>query len=70
MGAEIRDVLASLHVEHSYVAEDAEHPTGTVQATLDERGKPSYEICEGVAWDVLPISRELEELTQKKSGIN
>ena len=65
LGVEIRDVLTSLNVDHSYVAEDAHHPTGTVQVTLDENGKPSYEICEGVAWDVLPMSRELEELAQK-----
>lgn len=65
LGAEIRDVLTSLNVDSSYVAEDAEHSTGTVQVTLDENGKPSYEICEGVAWDVLPMSGKLGELAQK-----
>jgi len=56
LGAEIRDALAALNVDISYVTEDAEHPTGTVQVTLDADGRPSYEICEGVAWDVLDVS--------------
>jgi len=56
LGAEIRKVLAALNVDISYVAEDAEHPTGTVRVTLDADGRPSYEICEGAAWDVLAVS--------------
>ncbi len=62
LGAEIRDVLAALKIDASYVAEDAQHPTGTVQVTLDENATPSYEICEGVAWDVIPTSADLEAL--------
>jgi len=69
LGTEIREVLTSLNVDHSYVAEDAEHPTGTVQVTLDEGGKPSYEICEGVAWDVVPMSGTLGDLAQKADAV-
>ena len=62
LGAEAREVLTTLKVDHSRVAEDAAHPTGTVQVTLDDEGKPSYEICEDVAWDVIPMSTDLVEL--------
>jgi len=55
LGAEIRDVLVAKNVSDQFVAMDETHPTGTVQVTL-ENGKPSYEICEGVAWDHIPMS--------------
>jgi len=64
LGAEIRDVLVSKILPDAFVTLDETHPTGTVQVTL-ENGKPSYEICEGVAWDHIPISGKLEALAQK-----
>ncbi len=69
LGAEIRDVLAAENVTDEFVAEDPLHPTGTVQVTLDENGKPSYEICEGVAWDFVPMSANLRELAQKIDAV-
>ena len=53
-GAELRKVLASKSVSDQFVSEDSAHPTGTVNVTLDTRGKPAYEICEEVAWDYIP----------------
>ncbi len=38
------------------------YPTGTVQVTLDKAGVPAYDIKEGVAWDNIPFTPELEEL--------
>jgi len=55
LGAEIRDVLVAKSLPDLFVAVDETHPTGTVQVTL-ENGKPRYEICEGVAWDHIPMS--------------
>jgi fructokinase len=69
LGTEIRDALTSLQVDHSYVAEAAGHPTGTVQVTLDGNGKPAYEICEGVAWDVIPMLEKLGKLAQKSDAV-
>ena len=37
------------------------YPTGTVQVSLDERGVPSYNITEGVAWDHIPLTEDLLE---------
>jgi fructokinase len=69
LGMEIRAVLNAMGVDQTYVADDAEHPTGTVQVTLDAAGKPSYEICEGVAWDVIPFSDELAALAAKTDAV-
>lgn len=65
LGVEIRAVLESKRVADGFVTEDPVHPTGTVKVTLDENGKPSYEICEGVAWDFIPMSGNLEALAAK-----
>jgi len=61
LGAEIRSVLGAEGVPDRYVATDPSHPTGTVQVTL-EHGKPHYEICEGVAWDHIPMAEALKRL--------
>lgn len=59
-------MLAEKQLPGTYV-EDADRPTGTVQVTL-ENGKPSYEICEGVAWDYSPMSPALEALAQRAAA--
>lgn len=37
-----------------------DYPTGTVHVTLDEAGVPAYDIREGVAWDNIPYTPEVE----------
>lgn len=39
-----------------------DYPTGTVQVTLDKSGVPAYDIKEGVAWDNIPFTPEIEEI--------
>lgn len=39
-------------------------PTGTVQVALDAQGVPTYDIKEGVAWDNIPFTPELEEVAR------
>lgn len=39
-------------------------PTGTVQVTLDKAGVPAYDIKEGVAWDNIPFTPEMESLAR------
>jgi len=68
LGNEIKTVLNTLDVNASFVATDSVHPTGTVQVTLN-KGKPSYEICEGVAWDNIPHSEKLMELARKSDAV-
>ena len=45
------------------------YPTGTVEVTLDEKGIPQYDICEGVAWDNIPFSPELEALARNTIAV-
>ncbi|MCF0189310.1 MAG: carbohydrate kinase [Bacteroidaceae bacterium] len=45
------------------------YPTGTVQVTLDGKGVPQYDICEGVAWDNIPYSPRLAELAKQTRAV-
>ncbi len=42
-----------------------EYPTGTVQVKLDNNGIPMYEIREGVAWDNIHFSADIEQLAKQ-----
>ena len=44
-------------------------PTGTVQVTLDEKGIPTYDIKQGVAWDNIPFTDELKELAHQTRAV-
>ena len=69
LGAEIIEALEVLGVDPSYVSKTSMHPTGTVQVSLDEHGKPSYEICKGVAWDYIPFCERTETLAQQADAV-
>jgi fructokinase len=62
LGKEILDSLAEKHL--NFLIENVDFPTGTVPVTLDEKGIPQYEICEGVAWDNIPFTQQAEELAR------
>lgn len=40
-------------------------PTGTVDVQLDDKGVPTYQIHEGVAWDNIPESSELIRIAKQ-----
>ena len=44
-------------------------PTGVVNVTLGEQGIPQYDILEGVAWDNMPFTPEIEELTHSAQAV-
>ncbi|MFI3287134.1 MAG: carbohydrate kinase [Rikenellaceae bacterium] len=48
-----------------YEIEKVPYATGTVQVELDANGVPMYDIKEGVAWDNIPFTRELNALAQE-----
>lgn len=48
----------------NYLMPRVEYPTGTVQISLDKAGVPTYEIKEGVAWDNIPLTAEIESLAK------
>ena len=59
------ETVAALE-EHklNYLMPRIPYPTGTVQVTLDEQGIPTYNIREGVAWDNIPFTPEIEEVAK------
>ena len=57
LGEEMVDTLEAHALP--YHLDRVDHPTGTVQVTLDAKGVPQYEIKKGVAWDNIPYSKEL-----------
>ncbi len=68
LGEDIRFGLSSRGIDDSFI-EDVEHPTGTVQVTL-EGGIPNYKILVDVAWDHIPASRKLEGLAQRTDAVS
>ena len=69
LGRLIRDELRAIGVDTSYVLETDTFPTGTVQVTLNDKGKPSYQISENVAWDHIPFTTELKALAAKLDAV-
>lgn len=49
----------------SHLLQRTAYPTGTVQVTLDGAGIPQYEISEGVAWDNIEYTDELDKLAAR-----
>ncbi len=58
-GIKARAFLDEHGVNTSALATSKEHETGVVLVTLDAKGKPDYEIKEGVAWDDIPWIDEM-----------
>ncbi|GHV21070.1 fructokinase [Clostridia bacterium] len=63
LGTEILDNLTGKKMKT--LLEAVDYPTGTVAVTLDEKGVPQYEICEGAAWDNIPFTAQTEELAKR-----
>ncbi len=59
LGKEILAVLEGNGLSTDLIREDPDHPTGTVEVTLDQGGKPSYIIHEHVAWDNVKVTDAL-----------
>lgn len=66
-GAEIQQILSNVGLEVHLSQVD--YPTGTVQVTLSGNGIPQYDICQGVAYDNIPWSAELEEIAKNARGV-
>ena len=54
LGQAARAELETRGVSAEFLFEHANLPTGTVEVTLDDSGKPTYKILEEVAWDEIP----------------
>lgn len=60
LGDEIIEILNARNL--NFEVERVGLPTGTVQVTLDDKGVPSFEICENVAWDSIPITDTMKNI--------
>jgi fructokinase len=69
LGREALRQLEARSLDCSYIQRDSEHPTGTVNVTVNSRGIPSYEISEPVAWDSLEWTDKWRELAAKVDAV-
>jgi len=67
LGKEIVDTFNKVKLNH--ILPVVEQPTGTVKVTLDSKGVPQYDICLGVAWDNIPLTKEMLEVAHKAAAI-
>lgn len=67
LGTETLEELKSKGI--NYLMPLVDYPTGSVQVELDNAGIPTYDIKEGVAWDNIPFTPELEEVAKNCSCV-
>lgn len=67
LGAEILENLQAKKLKMQI--ETVPYPTGTVQVELDAEGVPCYDIKEGVAWDNIPYTKDLDELAHQACAV-
>ncbi|MBR1464994.1 MAG: carbohydrate kinase [Bacteroidaceae bacterium] len=67
----LADETVKAFEEHNlaYLMPSVPFPTGTVQVTLSGEGIPSYEIKEGVAWDNIPFTPEMEAIAKSARAV-
>ncbi|MCI0703902.1 MAG: carbohydrate kinase [Planctomycetia bacterium] len=65
LGRELRERVRELGLSDEYIQTDYEHPTGTVQVTLDANKVPTYTITENVAWDYIAWNEQTHELVRR-----
>ena len=68
-GRTAREFLDNHGVDTSCLVDSEACETGVVIVTLDDEGKPDYEIKEGVAWDNIPLTDAMEALAPQLDAI-
>lgn len=68
-GAAALKQLSAVGVDCSAVARLADHPTGVVRVRVDAAGLPSYDIAAGSAWDFIPLTGAVEQISQRADAI-
>lgn len=69
LGQEALRTLEENNVSTAYISVDPEHPTGTVNATIDAHGVATYSFPDDVAWDFLTFDNATTELVSKADAI-
>jgi fructokinase len=68
LGEEIFAQLARRGMATDYLQLDAQHPTGTVNVTL-QAGQPAFEIVRNVAWDHMEFTPSWSELANRATAV-
>ena len=63
LGTELLEAVAPVGL--NLVTSEVEHPTGSVNVTLDNQGNASYEIVENSAWDFVPFDSKLKQASSE-----
>lgn len=67
-GDELEALLESRGV-HTLL-QRSDHPTGSVDVRVDDRGAPDYTIHEGVAWDHIHFTEELQAVARRCAAVS
>lgn len=67
LGSETLEELKNKGIQ--YIMPQINYSTGSVVVELDKAGVPTYDIKEGVAWDNIPFTPELEEVAKHCSCV-
>jgi len=69
LGAEAKRRLEGLGLRTNYVQVDPVHRTGTANVQVDEKGQPTFEIVQPVAWDFFEWTPEWYGLAQTADAV-
>lgn len=69
LGFNALEFLQQYGVNTTTIAQSDDYPTGTVLVTLDQVGKPNFEIKTNVAWDAVPWSTEIAQLALETDAV-
>lgn len=61
--------LERLGVRARHLQLDPDHPTGTVQVSVDPAGQPTFDIAESVAWDYFAWTPEWRALAERADAV-
>jgi len=69
LGQEAQEQLQRLGLETRFVQRDSEHPTGTVNVQLDQKGQPQFHVTESVAWDYMEWTPQWQALAAQADAL-
>lgn len=69
LGKEILKSVAAQSISTRYTLIDQEYHTGMVQVTLDDQGKPSYDIKQPAAWDRLLLTEQNQIIVREAAAL-
>lgn len=69
LGQKALSLLAENRVSTEYISKDPDHPTGTVEVSVDSSGVATYTFPDDVAWDFLAPASKAMDLARSVDAI-